>query len=57
MQIFRIFLVSFYIILPSLLTIHSVYATPFNHPETWKKVDISKLLKTSTIASVAYVGQ
>ncbi|WP_341761245.1 hypothetical protein [Candidatus Tisiphia endosymbiont of Thecophora atra] len=49
MQVSRIFLVSFYIILPSLLTIHFAYASPFNHPETWKKVEISKLLKTSTI--------
>lgn len=45
MQIFRIFLVSFYIILPSLLTIHSVYATPFNHPETWKKLISQNYLK------------
>ncbi|WP_341756777.1 MULTISPECIES: hypothetical protein [unclassified Candidatus Tisiphia] len=48
MKVFRIFLLSYYLIL-SLLTTHFVYASPFNHPETWRKVEISKLLKTSKV--------
>ncbi|MCC8483603.1 MAG: hypothetical protein LN561_03510 [Rickettsia endosymbiont of Labidopullus appendiculatus] len=48
MQVFRIFWIIFYSVL-QLLTSHFVYASPFNHPETWKKAEISKLLKTSKV--------
>ncbi|MDR0296904.1 MAG: hypothetical protein LBH67_02925 [Rickettsia sp.] len=51
MQVLRILLFNFYLVLP-FLTSHFVYAGSFNHPETWKKVEISKLLKTSKVQHI-----